>query len=256
MLIDSHCHLDMLTPVREHGGADAVLQAARDAGVHKFICISVNLEDLPAMRALIAPHADVHSTVGVHPSAQPAQEPSLEHLLELAAKEGVVAIGETGLDYHYDSVPRETQRERFRTHVRAAVELGKPLVIHTRDAREDTLAILREEGAEQVGGVLHCFTESWEMAEAAMPLGFYVSFSGIVSFRNAEALREVARRMPQDRILVETDAPYLAPVPKRGKENQPAWVRHVAECIAETRGETLEEVAAYTTRNCERLFGI
>ena len=256
MLIDSHCHLDMLTPVKETGGADAVLTAARDAGVKKFICIGVNLEDLPAMRQLIEPYEDVWSTVGVHPCAQPSAEPTVEQLVELADDERVVAIGETGLDYHYLQVPREIQQERFRRHVRAAVTLDKPLVIHTREARDDTLAILREEGAEKCGGVLHCFTESLEMARAVLPLNFCISFSGIVSFRNAESLREVARQLPQDRILVETDAPYLAPVPKRGKENQPAWVVHVAECIAETRGETLADVAEYTTRNTERLFRI
>ncbi|MDX1443667.1 MAG: TatD family hydrolase [Gammaproteobacteria bacterium] len=256
MFIDSHCHLDMLTPVKESGAADAVLTAARDAGVKKFICIGVNLDDLPAMRQLVKPYDDVWTTVGVHPCAQPEAEPTVEELVELAADERCVAIGETGLDYHYDQVPREVQQERFRRHVRAAVKTDKPLVIHTRDAREDTIRILKEEGAEHCGGVLHCFTESLEMAEAVLPLNFCISFSGIVSFRNAESLREVARKLPQDRILVETDAPYLAPVPKRGKENQPAWVKHVAECIAETRGDSLADVAKYTTRNTERLFRI
>lgn len=256
MLIDSHCHLDMLTSVKESGAADAVLMAAKDAGVEKFICISVNLDDLPRMRDIIAQHDDVYSTVGVHPSAQPESEPTVDELVELAAWPGVVAIGETGLDYYYDTVARDVQRERFRTHVRAAVAVNKPLVIHTRDARDDTLDILREEGAERCGGVLHCFTESLEMAQAALPLGFCISFSGILTFRNAESLREAARQLPQDRILVETDSPYLAPVPKRGKENQPAWVRHVAECLAETRGETVAEVERYTTDNCRRLFGI
>ncbi|HEX7031120.1 MAG TPA: TatD family hydrolase [Gammaproteobacteria bacterium] len=255
MLIDSHCHLDMLTPVKEGGGLDAVLEPARESGITHFLCVGVNFEDLPGMLSLIAGRENVFASAGVHPSAQPEAEPSQEDIERAASHPQVVAVGETGLDYYYDTVPREIQQERFRNHVRAAVKLDKPLIVHTRDAREDTITVLREEGAATCGGVLHCFTESWEMAAAAMDIGFYISLSGIVTFRNAEALRDVARRVPLDRLLVETDSPYLAPVPMRGKENRPEYVRHVAEFIAKERGIAFEELAKATTENFFRLFG-
>lgn len=254
MLVDSHCHLDMLTPVKEGGDLDAVLAPARENGVTHFLCVGVNFEALPGMLELIDGCENVFASAGVHPSAQPVVEPSQADIERAASHAQVVAVGETGLDYFYDTVARDVQQERFRRHVRAAVTLDKPLIVHTRDAREDTLAILREEGAAGPGGVLHCFTETWEMAEAAMELGFFISLSGIVTFRNAGALREVARRVPLDRLLVETDSPYLAPVPMRGRENQPAFVRHVAEFVAGERGIAFEALAEATTGNFFRLF--
>lgn len=254
MLIDSHCHLDMLTPVKAGEGVDTVLARARDNGVSHFLCVSVNFEDLPAMLDVIEGRSNVFASAGVHPSATPEREPTQADIEAWAVRDNVIAVGETGLDYYYDTVPREVQQERFRCHVRAAVKLDKPLIVHTRDAREDTLQILREEGAAECGGVLHCFTESWEMASAAINIGFYISMSGIVTFRNADSLRDVARRVPLDRLLVETDSPYLAPVPMRGKENEPAFVKHVAEAIAVERGISLGELAEATTANFFRLF--
>lgn len=254
MLIDSHCHLDMLTSVKAGEGVDTVLARARESGVSHFLCVSVNFEELPAMLDVIEGRSNVYASAGVHPSATPPSEPTQGEIEDWASRDNVIAVGETGLDYYYDTVSREVQQERFRRHVRAAVTLDKPLIVHTRDAREDTLQILKEEGAAECGGVLHCFTESWEMASAAIDIGFYISMSGIVTFRNADSLRDVARRVPLDRLLVETDAPYLAPVPMRGKENEPAYVRHVAEAIAKERGIPLEELAAATTENFFRLF--
>ncbi len=256
MLIDSHCHLDRLKVSEEPEGLASVMQRAWEAGVEGFLCVGINLERWPEMLEATAPFNDVWLSVGVHPSETEGEEPTVERLVELAATPRVVAIGETGLDYYWgrDEEAREIQRARFRTHIAAARRTGKPIIVHTRDAREDTIAILREAGAAEAGGVMHCFTETWEMARQALDLGFYISFSGIVTFRNAEALREVVRKMPADRILVETDSPYLAPVPMRGKPNEPAWVRYVAECVAEVRGESLEALAEATTRNFHTLF--
>ena len=205
------------------------------------------------MLQAIAPFPQVFASCGVHPLDQetPWSEAELRHL---AADPRVVAIGETGLDYFYHPEHKQLQQQAFRTHVRIARELGKPLIIHTRDAQQDTLQILREEGASEVGGVLHCFTEDWEMAEAAMALGFYISISGIVTFRNADRLRDVTRRLPADRLLIETDSPYLAPIPHRGEENQPAYVRDVAEYVAWLRNTSVEEIAGTTSENFFRLF--
>lgn len=253
-LVDSHCHLDMLESVKQGEGVQPVLDRAREVGVSHFLCVSVNLDDYGPMRALCEPHANVFVSVGVHPSATVGGEPTVERLAELADDPKVIAIGETGLDYHYDSTAPELQRERFRTHMRAARLVGKPVIIHTREARADTLAILREEGGRETGGVIHCFTENRAFAEAAMDLGFCISFSGIVTFRNAGSLRNVARHMPVERMLVETDSPYLAPVPERGRENSPALVRHVAECLARERGESPAWLAERTTENFFRLF--
>lgn len=255
MLIDSHCHLDMLTPVKEQGSVDAVLAEAKAAGIEHFLCVCVGLERYAAMRALVESYANVDVSVGLHPCGSEAVEPSVEMLVEKARDEKVVALGETGLDYYYDKIPREVQQQRFRNHIRAGRETGKPVIVHTRDARADTIKILTEEKARECGGVIHCFTEDWDTAKAAMDLGFYISFSGIVTFRNAASLRDVARRVPDAQLLVETDAPYLAPVPKRGKENTPAYVRHVAECVAAEREQSLEQVAEITSRNYRALFG-
>jgi TatD DNase family protein len=231
-----------------------VLAAARARGVEHFLCIGVDLESLPAVLALAEAHADVSASVGVHPLHLDALEPEIEQLVALAAHPRVVAIGETGLDYHYDKEAPQDQQRRFRKHIEAARRTGKPLVVHTREARADTLRLLREEGAEQ--GVLHCFTEDWETARAALDLGFHISFSGIVTFANAKELREVARRVPLDRLLIETDSPWLAPVPHRGRTNQPAYVADVAAAVATLRGMTPETLGEATSENFRRLFGV
>ncbi|HFD79412.1 MAG TPA: TatD family deoxyribonuclease [Gammaproteobacteria bacterium] len=253
MLVDSHCHLDMLCAQQQLDIADVIAEAKEQAVEH-MLCVSVSLERFAPMMELIEPWPQVSASVGVHPDGRDVEEPGVERLVALAQSGRIVAIGETGLDYFRSEGDLEWQRERFRCHIRAARQVGKPLIVHTRAAREDTLAILREEQAGEVGGVMHCFTEDWDTARAAMDLGFHISFSGIVTFKNAVDLKDVARKVPAERMLVETDSPYLAPVPRRGKPNRPAWVRHVAEYLAELRGEPLERLADYTTRNFHRLF--
>ena len=218
------------------------------------LCISTTLEGFAKVRSLAERYDNFFASAGVHPDSAPENEVEVAPLAALAAHPRVLAIGETGLDYYRQTGDLEWQRERFRRHIRAARQAAKPLVIHTREAAADTLRIMEEERAAEAGGVLHCFTESLQVAQAAMAMGFYISFSGIVTFKNAVALKEVAVRIPPDRLLVETDSPYLAPVPHRGKTNQPAWVRHVAEELARLRGVSLESVAHATTENFFRLF--
>jgi len=254
MLVDSHCHLDRLDLAAHGGSLDAALEAARARGVGHFLCVGVSADNAAAVKSLAEKHADVDCSVGVHPlDVEPDAVPALDWLLGELAHPRVVAIGETGLDYHYHPEAAALQRQAFRLHLEAARVSGKPLVVHTRAARSDTLDLLREADLPQAG-VLHCFTEDWEMARAALDLGYYISLSGIVTFRNAEALREVARRIPADRLLVETDAPYLAPVPHRGKPNLPQYVREVAEFLAGLRGVSFETLAEQTTGNFRRLF--
>lgn len=251
MLVDSHCHLNFPEFTEN---MPAVLQAMQDNGVNHALCIGVTLEKFPQVLAIAEANEHIWATVGIHPDNEDVEEADVSHLLALADHPKVIGIGETGLDYFRLTGDLEWQRERFRTHIRAAIACDKPLVIHTRNAAEDTLRIMREEGAERCGGVMHCFTESQEVADQAMELGFYISLSGIVTFKSAQALKEVAKNIPLDRMLVETDSPYLAPVPFRGKTNQPAYVKHVAEHIADLRGISLGEVAEATTRNFFRLF--
>ena len=253
MFVDSHCHLDF---PELSDNLPAVLEAMAANQVTHALCISVNLTDLPRVHRIAAEHRNLYASAGVHPDYEDTPDPSVAELTALAARPKVVAIGETGLDYYRLSGDLAWQRDRFRRHIRAARECGKPLVIHTRAAAADTLAIMREERASDAGGVMHCFTETWDVAQAAMDLGFHISFSGIVTFKNASELKDVARRAPLDRMLIETDSPYLAPVPFRGKTNQPAYVRHIAEEIARLRGIPLEEVAAATSANFFRLFGV
>ena len=255
MLVDSHCHLDMLDLDSFEGRLEGVRAAAHEADVGHMLCVSVNLEDYPAMLALVEDCDDVSVSVGVHPNEREGHDPSPDELVELAANPRVVAIGETGLDYFRSEGDLEWQRQRFRNHIAAAKQCSKPLIIHSRDAREDTIRIMAGEHAGDAGGVMHCFAEDWDMAQRAMELGFYISFSGIVTFKSAKELQEVARRVPADRMLVETDCPYLAPVPHRGKPNQPAWTRHTAEFIALLRDESYESIAAATTANYHALFG-
>ncbi len=255
MIVDSHCHLDRLDLQKYDGKLEGALNYARSIGVEHFLCVSVTLEDFPAILAIAESAADISCSVGVHPTDGETTMLPYDKMLELARHKKVVALGETGLDY-YRSPPEVTamQQENFRLHIRAALDLQKPLIIHTRMASNDTLAILKEESAKNIGGVMHCFTENWEVAKAALDLNFYISISGIVTFKNAEEIREVAKQVPLDRLLIETDSPYLAPVPYRGKSNEPAYVREVAEFIAELRGLSFEELAQKTTENFYRLF--
>ena len=254
MLVDSHCHLDRVDLAPYNGDFSRLVAATRDAGVSHMLCVSIDLDAYPGMLAMVEPYADISVSVGVHPNDHDSREPTVEELVELAKHPKNVAIGETGLDYFRADGDLDWQRERFRLHIRAAREAAKPLIIHTRDAREDTIEILQQEGASEVGGVMHCFTETWEMAQAAMEMNFYISFSGIVTFKNADALREVAARVPDDRLLIETDSPYLAPVPHRGKPNEPRHVGHVAEAIAVLRGATVDNLVQQSRDNFYRLF--
>lgn len=254
MLIDSHCHLDRLDLSAHDGSLDAALDAARHRGVGHFLCIGVSAENAGTVKALAERYADVDCSVGVHPlDLQAGEAPALEWLLGELNHPHVVAIGETGLDYHYEPEAAELQQQSFRLHLEASRITGKPVIVHTREARADTLALLREVALPQAG-VLHCFTEDWAMAKAALDLGYYISLSGIVTFRNAEALRDVARQVPADRLLVETDAPYLAPVPYRGQPNLPQYVREVADYLAVLRGVSAEALAEQTSANFQRLF--
>ncbi len=253
MFVDSHCHLDFPELAAE---LPQLLAAMRANAVTHALCISVDLPAWPGVLAIAQGHSNLFATAGVHPDYVDTPEPSVSDLVAMAQADKVVAIGETGLDYYRLKGDLEWQRARFRAHIRAAREAGRPLVIHTRAAAADTLAIMHEERAGDVGGVMHCFTETWDVAQAALDLGFHISFSGIVTFKNAVELKEVARRVPLDRMLIETDSPYLAPVPFRGKRNQPAWVRHVGESIAELRDLPVEAIARATSDNFFNLFRI
>ncbi|RZS80993.1 TatD family hydrolase [Pigmentiphaga kullae] len=251
MFVDSHCHLDFPELAAQ---LPEILERMRGNHVAQALCVSVNLPDWPRLMELVRGHDNLWASVGVHPDYEDTPDPTVEQLVELAATPKVVAIGETGLDYYRLTGDLTWQRDRFRNHIRAARQTGKPLIIHTRSAAEDTLRIMEEEGAAEVGGVMHCFTESQAVADAAIAMNFRISFSGIVTFKNARELQEVARSIPLDRILIETDSPYLAPVPHRGKLNDPSKVVHVAEKIAELRGLTVQVVADASTDNFFNLF--
>lgn len=266
MYIDSHCHLDKLTD------SEAAIRRAKAAQVNKMICISVDLDVWPAMMSLVDAHDGVFASVGVHPGYQDIRDPELNELIELSQHPKVVAIGETGLDYAKKDTDYEWQRERFKTHIRAAKATGKPLVIHTRNAVDDTIRLLAEEEANTINsndfdmaagvdtgmgnGVIHCFTESTESAHTFIDMGFYISISGIVTFNSAKALQETVKALPLDRLLIETDAPWLAPVPNRGKENEPSFVTHTAAHIAKLKNIDVEEVIATTTANATQCFGL
>lgn len=251
MLIDSHCHLNFPDLAQR---LPEVLANMAEAGVDKAIAISVSRQSFEEVHAIAQNHPNIYATVGIHPDDPEAEEFSLEELLERAARPKVVGIGETGLDYHWCKGDLAWQHQRFALHIEAANRSGLPLVVHTRDAAEDTMRLLREHQAH--AGVIHCFTEDVRIAKLALDLGFYISFSGIVTFKNAAAIQEAARYVPLDRLLVETDSPYLAPVPKRGKPNEPAYVRHTAAFVAQLRGDSLENIAQATTANCLRLFNL
>lgn len=255
-LVDSHCHLDRLDLNPWDGQLEGALENAKQHGIGHMLCVSISLEEYPTILELARAHDNVNVSVGVHPNESECQEPTADELVKLALDPQVIAIGETGLDYFRQSKKSdlEWQRDRFRQHIAAAKQCGKPLIIHTRESTADTVKILREEGAAEVGGVMHCFVENWDIAKQCMDLNFHISFSGIVTFKNAQELQEVAQKIPLERMLVETDSPYLAPMPYRGKTNQPAYTRYVAEHIAKLRNISVEEIAEKTTENFFQLF--
>lgn len=254
MFVDSHCHLDRLDLSPFSGDFRHFLDQAAAAGVDRMLCVSINLTDYPSMRTLVRGQAGIDVSVGVHPNETCAMEPTVAELIELARDPEVVALGETGLDYFRDRCDVEVQEERFRRHIRAAIAVGKPLIVHSRNAREDTVRVLREERAGAVGGVFHCFTEDWAIAQQALALNFLISFSGVVTFKNAASLHQVAREVPADGYLIETDSPYLAPMPMRGKPNYPHFVRYVAEALARLRDTDVAAIARQSSANYHRLF--
>ncbi len=253
-LVDSHCHLDMLDLTKTNGDVGPYIARAEEQGVGHILCVSVNFAEFPNVLHIADTFVDVSASVGMHPTESNGHEPTVSELIEHGSNPLVVAVGETGLDYYRCEGDMTWQQDRFRHHIRAAREMGKPLIIHTRQAREDTMKILHEENAQEVGGVMHCFTEDYEMARQAIDLGFYISFSGIVTFKNAKDLQELAKTLPLETMMIETDAPYLAPVPHRGKPNEPAYVRHVAEFIADLREVDVKEIAKVTTKNFFQCF--
>jgi TatD DNase family protein len=258
MLVDSHCHLNMLDLKAFSGNLDNVILEAKLADVQKMLCVCVELKDFVTLQKISQKYDNVYMSVGVHPNDLGKKTVTTEELIELAQDKKCIALGETGLDYYRDESDdnKSIQQLGFRRHIIAAKELQKALIIHTRNAANDTIKIMQEEKASEAGGVMHCFSETWEVAKQALDLGFYISFSGIVTFKNATIIQEVAKKVPLDRILIETDSPYLAPVPFRGKQNHPALVKYVAKAIAEIRDEKYENIANITTENFHKCFGI
>jgi TatD DNase family protein len=257
-LIDSHCHLNQLDLSTFDNHLDNALEQARAAGVQHFLSVCITPDDISALHALSMNHSDISMSVGVHPNEVIHHPLTQTQLKQLADSPNCIAIGETGLDYYRTETPEacDAQRDSFRTHIRVARELKKPLIIHTRAAAEDTLKIMEEEKADAIGGVMHCFSENWEIARRALDLNFYISFSGIVTFKNAHVLHDVAKKVPLDKMLIETDSPYLAPTPNRGKPNHPAWVKYVAEAISNLRNTSYENIAHETTANFYRCFNL
>ncbi len=254
MFIDSHCHLDRIDLAPYQNDFACFMHEAGNSQIEHLLCIAIDLEAYPAMLALAAPYPQISVTVGVHPNSRDGQEPGVDELIALGRHGKVIGIGETGLDYFRSEGDLAWQHQRFRNHISAAKALKKPLIIHTREAKDDTLRIMEEEGAGEVGGIIHCFTEDWEFAKKALDLNFYISFSGIVTFNSAKEIKEAAKKVPADRFLIETDSPYLAPVPFRGRPNYPTYVRYVAEQLAQLRGTTVNKIAALSTENFHRLF--
>jgi TatD DNase family protein len=252
MFIDSHCHLNLLADAP--GGIDAIVNEAHENGVDHIVCIAIDKASCHEVKRIAEQFPHVTASVGIHPNVDADEQFTVEELIEEASAPNVIAIGETGLDYFRSEGDLAWQRDRFRVHIEAAKQTQKPLIIHTREAREDTMQILEDENAESAGGIIHCFTEDWDTAKRALDIGFYISLSGIVTFKNATALQDVAKQLPLDRILIETDAPYLAPVPHRGKTNKPVFVKHVAEFLAALRGESVATIAEATSENFKRLF--
>lgn len=256
MFVDSHCHLDCIDLTKFENNFDKLIQHTKNSAVEHMLCVSINLKQYPAMLEKVRPYPSISVSAGMHPMADENDEFTIDKLIELATDKKVVAIGETGLDYYYHKGDPQWQLQRFRAHIQVANQLNKPLIIHTRDAAEDTLRLLQDENANQCGGVIHCFTESQAFADEAMDLSFMISISGIVTFKNADTLRDIAKTIPDDRLLIETDSPYLAPMPHRGKQNQPAYVQHVAETLAEIRKTSVEHIAEISRNNFYRLFNI
>ena len=256
MLIDSHCHLDRIDLKPYHDSFNAFVDDATAQQIEHMLCIAIDMESYSDMLALVEPYPQISLSVGVHPNVTEGREPSIDELLQLAQHDKVIAIGETGLDYFHSKGDLEWQHQRFRNHISVAKTLNKPLIIHTREAGHDSLDVLKAEGADVVGGIIHCFTEDWAYAKKALDLNFYISFSGIVTFKNAQAIKGVAQKVPADRFLIETDSPYLAPAPYRGKPNYPTYVKYVAEHIAELRGTTFAEIAQLSRDNFYRLFAM
>jgi TatD DNase family protein len=254
MLVDSHCHLDRLKLEPYEGNLTAAIEAAHARGIQQMLCIGISLSNIQDVIDIAQQYPSVLASVGVHPCDVESGMASIDQLLDWAEQPKVVALGETGLDYHYETESKALQHESFILHLEAGGKAGLPIVVHTREAREDTLALIKIHGNLEHAGVLHCFTEDWDMARRALDLNYYISISGIVTFKNAEQIREVVRKVPLDRLLVETDSPYLAPVPYRGKPNEPKYVREVAEFIAEVRGVAFADLAQQTTENFYRLF--
>ena len=254
MFVDTHCHLTMLNLEPYGGDLDMAIQQARDAGVSKMMGISVDLDDHIALSEIAARHTDVGYSVGVHPCEDPSvmNRATVETLVELACFDKVWAIGETGLDYFHSTEFVEDQKQCFARHIQASKIVKKPVVVHTRSSKQDTIDIIRAEGSDH--GILHCFTEDWDTAKAVLDCGYYISFSGIVSFKNAQDLRDVAKQVPLDRLLIETDSPYLAPMPYRGKSNEPKYVPYVAKALSDVYHKSLEEIAFITTQNFENLL--
>lgn len=254
MFIDSHCHLDRIDLKPYQNDFSVFMQEAKQQHIKQMLCISIDLESYPAMQALVNNYPNIFLSVGVHPNVQEGKEPTEAELLALADNNKVIAIGETGLDYFRSTGDLSWQHQRFKRHIQVAKKLKKPLIIHTRAAGQDALEVLAEQGADEVGGIIHCFSEDWAFAERALELNFYISFSGIVTFKNALAIQEVAEKVPSDKFLIETDSPYLAPTPFRGKPNYPLYVRYVAEKLAELRQTSVEEIAEQSSANFHRLF--
>jgi len=254
MFIDSHCHLDRLKLESYDGDISLAIQAAHDAGVSKLLCVAIDLEHIDDVLSIAKRFQQVYASVGVHPGSMDCEEPTIERLIELSASDKVIAIGETGLDYYYGKEHKDIQIERFKRHLLASQACRKPVIVHTRDAKEDTLKLIKEYSDPEIAGVLHCFTEDWDMASKAIEHNFYISFSGIVTFKNAAELREVAKQVPLDKMLIETDSPYLAPIPYRGKSNEPKYVPEVAKCLAELKGVPIEKIAEQTSQNFHDLF--
>jgi len=256
VLVDSHCHLDCIDLSDFDNNFDNLIQHTHNAGIEHMLCVSINLKEYPKMLERVRDYPNISVSAGMHPMADESDAFTVEYLTELASDSKVVAIGETGLDYYYHKDNPQWQRDRFRGHVQVANTVNKPVIIHTRDAADDTLEILRDENADLCGGVIHCFTETQNFAEQVLELGFMISISGIVTFKNADALRAVAKTFPDDSLLIETDSPYLAPIPHRGKQNQPAYVQHVAEALAEIRNTSVEHIAEISRENFYRLFNL
>lgn len=256
MLIDSHCHLDCIDLSEFDDNFDNLIKHTHKQNVEHMLCVSINLKQYPDMLEKVRGYPNISVSAGMHPMADESDDFSIEYLTDLARDEKVVAIGETGLDYFYHKGDPSWQQARFRSHIKVANQVNKPLIIHTRDAAEDTLNVLHQENAEQCGGVIHCFTETQDFADQAMEIGFMISISGIITFKNADALRKVAKNIPDDRLLIETDSPYLAPIPHRGKQNQPAYVQHVAEALATIRDTSVEHIAEISRNNFYQLFNV